>query len=140
MQRGNETANLKRTSNLSNVVFLNPGLPVVDEGIPSSVVVLVLTERPFVNDPVVAGILKERRCCLSANIPWKSLSDDDQALTDPWFKYEPLLVSQTFTLITATYTSEIHPADLFLSIWEASVDSSLGEVIDWLRCRKSKRR
>jgi hypothetical protein len=73
-------------------------------------------------------------------IPWKSFSDDDQALTDPWFKYEPLLVSQTFALITATYTSEIHTADLFLSIWESSVDSSLGEVIDWLRCREGKRR
>ena len=62
MPRGHETKILKRTSNLSNVVFLNPGLPVVHEGIPSSIVVLVLTECPLVNDPVVASVFKERWC------------------------------------------------------------------------------
>jgi hypothetical protein len=59
---------MKRTSNLSNVVFLDPGLPVVDEGIPSSVVVLVLTKCPLVNDPIVASVFKERWCCLSATV------------------------------------------------------------------------
>ena len=49
---------VKRTSNLSNVILLNPCLPVVHQGIPSSVVVLVLTERPFVNDALVASVLK----------------------------------------------------------------------------------
>ena len=50
---------MKRTSNLSDIVLLNPGLPVVHQGIPSSVVILVLTERPFVNDALVASVLKE---------------------------------------------------------------------------------
>jgi hypothetical protein len=59
---------MKRTSNLSNVVFLDPGLPVVDEGIPSSVVVLVLTKRPLVNDPIVASVFKERWCWLLATV------------------------------------------------------------------------
>jgi len=53
---------LKHTSNLSNVVFLDPGLPMVHEGIPSSIVVLVLTKCPFVNDTIVASVLEERRC------------------------------------------------------------------------------
>jgi hypothetical protein len=68
MQRRDETENLKHTSNLSNVVFLDPGLPMVDEGIPSSVVVLVLTKRPLVDDPVVASVFKERWCCLLATV------------------------------------------------------------------------
>jgi len=69
-----------------------------------------------------------------------ALSDDDQALTDPWFKDEPLLVSIRSRSLRSTYTSEINTADLFLSIWESGVDTSLGEVVDRLRCRKGKRR
>jgi hypothetical protein len=68
MQKRDETENLKHTSNLRNVVFLDPCLPVVDEGIPSSVVVLVLAERPLVNDPVVASVFKERWCWMSATL------------------------------------------------------------------------
>jgi hypothetical protein len=41
---------------------------VVNESIPSSVVVLVLTKRPLVNDPVVASVFKERWCCLLATV------------------------------------------------------------------------
>jgi hypothetical protein len=68
MQRRDETENLKHTSNLSNVIFLDPCLPVVDESIPSSVVVLVLAECPLVNDPIVASVFKERLCWLLATV------------------------------------------------------------------------
>lgn len=49
---------MKRTSNLSDIILLNPGLPMVHQGIPSSVIVLVLAERPFVDDALVASVLK----------------------------------------------------------------------------------
>lgn len=58
---GKQGRDLKRTSNLSNVVFLDPGLPVVYEGIPSSIIVLVLTKCPLVNDTIIASVFKERR-------------------------------------------------------------------------------
>lgn len=51
---------LKRTSNLSNVILLNPGLPMVHQSIPSRVVILILTKRPLVNDTVAAGVLEQR--------------------------------------------------------------------------------
>jgi len=58
---GKQGRDLKRTSNLSNVVFLDPALPVVYEGIPSSIIVLILAECPFINNPIIASVLKQRR-------------------------------------------------------------------------------
>jgi hypothetical protein len=52
---------MKRTSNLSNVVFLDPGIPVVHQRIPGSIVVLILAECPLVDDTIVARVFKERR-------------------------------------------------------------------------------
>jgi hypothetical protein len=57
---------MKRTSNLSNVIFLNPCLPVVHQSVPSGVVVLVLAKRPLVDDSLITGVLKEGGSYLSA--------------------------------------------------------------------------
>lgn len=71
---------MELTGDLGDITLGNPRVPVVDKRIPGGVVILVLTERPFVlncqlawsrccavrdthDDSVVAGVFKQRRRC-----------------------------------------------------------------------------
>lgn len=54
-----------------DVILCDPGLPVLPQRSSSDIPVLMLTERPFVNDGVVACSVEQRG-------------------SDPWFSNEPL--------------------------------------------------
>jgi hypothetical protein len=54
------------TGNLCNVVLLDPRVPVVDERIACSVVILVLAKCPLVNDSLVPRVFEKRWCYLLA--------------------------------------------------------------------------
>ena len=49
------------TGDLAEIVFGDPGVPVIDECAVSSIVILILAKGILVNDTVIAGIREEAR-------------------------------------------------------------------------------